>query len=72
MIQINERSFSRGDLVKLVRAQFKEAELYGTPFNMGSDVFLALQELRDNEMLRVLSPELEISVTEAEIDEKFG
>ncbi|MFL2761415.1 MAG: hypothetical protein ACJ0A3_00530 [Dehalococcoidia bacterium] len=71
MIQVNERSFSRGDLVKLVRAQFKEAELYGTPFNMGSDVFLALQELRDNEMLRVLSPELEISVTEAEIDEKI-
>ena len=31
MIQVNERSFSRGDLVKLVRAQFKEAELYGTP-----------------------------------------
>ena len=71
MIQINERSFSRGDLVKLVRAQFKEAELYGTPFNMGSDVFLALQELRDNEMLRVLSPELEISVTETEIDEEI-
>jgi len=71
MIQVNEKSFSRGDLVKLVRAQFKEAELYGTPFNMGSDVFLALQELRDNEMLRVLSPELEISVTETEIDEKI-
>lgn len=71
MMQVNERSFSRGDLVKLVRAQYKEAELYGTSFNMGSDVFLALQELRDNEMLRILSPELEISVTEAEIDNEI-
>lgn len=64
VVRVNDVEYTRGDLVKLVRARQKGAEFFGGSFNPSSDVFKALQSLIENEMISQAAPRMGIRVTD--------
>ena len=67
-IRVNDVSYSRGDMVKLLRVRQRGAEFLGGQFNAGSDVFRALNLMLENEIIVQSAPLLGISVSEADVD----
>ncbi len=68
VIRVNDVSYSRGDMVKLLRVRQRGVEFLGGTFNSGTDIFQALQLMVENEVIAQAAPRLGISVPDAEID----
>ena len=68
VIRVNDVSYSRGDMVRLLRVRQRSTEFLGGQFNSGTDIFRALQILLENEIIAQAAPRLGVSVSEAEVD----
>ena len=68
VIRVNDVTYSRGDMVKLLRVRQKGVEFLGGRFNAGTDVFEALHLMIENEIIVQAAPRLGLSVPDAEVD----
>ena len=68
VIRVNDVSYSRGDMVKLLRVRQQGVEFLGGKFNSGTDVFQALHLMVETEIIAQAAPGLGISVSEDEVD----
>ena len=67
VVRVNDVTYTRGDMVKLLRVSQKGMEFLGGQFNATNDIFQTLQLFVENEIISQSAPSLGISVTEAEI-----
>ena len=68
VVRVNDVKYSRGDMVKLLRARQKSLEVTGQRLDLSTDIFEALQLLVENEIIAQSAPRLGITTTDAEID----
>jgi parvulin-like peptidyl-prolyl isomerase len=68
VVRVNDVSYDRADMVRLLRVRQRGTEFLGGQFNSGTDVFRALQILLENEIIAQSAPRLGISVSEEEVD----
>jgi parvulin-like peptidyl-prolyl isomerase len=68
VVRVNEVTYSRGDMVKLLRVRQQGVEFLGGKFNAGTDIFQALQQIVENEIIAQAAPRLGLSVSDAEVD----
>ena len=71
IVRVNDVAYTRGDLVKLLAAKQAQFELVGNTFKSGREVFEALQQLIETEMIATVAPEHGVTVSEEEIDEEI-
>ena len=71
IVRVNDVAYTRGDLVKLLAAKQAQFELVDTPFKSGREIFEALQQLIETEMIATVAPEHGVSVSEEEVDEEI-
>lgn len=69
-IRVGEVEYSRGDVVDLIRFNQRLSEEIGVPFQLGSSVFEALQVIQEAELSFQLAPQLGVSVSPEEVDER--
>ena len=67
VVRVNDVTYTRGDMVKLLRVSQKGMEFLGGQFNATNDIFQTLQLFVENEIIAQSAPSLGLSVTEAEI-----
>ncbi|MCH7786729.1 MAG: SurA N-terminal domain-containing protein [Chloroflexi bacterium] len=68
IVQVNDVTYTRGDMVKLIRINQKGAEFLGGQFDATNDIFQTLQTFVENEIIAQSAPGLGISVSDEEID----
>jgi parvulin-like peptidyl-prolyl isomerase len=69
IVRVNDVSFTRGDMVKLLRYKQASWRATGRQSSSGDDVFLELQLIVENEVIAQSAPRLGISATRKEIDD---
>ena len=67
VVRVNDVTYTRGDMVKLLRVSQKGIEYLGGKFNATNDIFQTLQLFVENEIISQSAPSLGISVTDDEI-----
>ena len=67
VVRVNDVTYTRGDMVKLLRVSQKGIEFLGGQFNATNDIFQTLQLFVENEIIAQSAPSLGLSVTEDEI-----
>ena len=67
VVRVNDVTYTRGDMVKLLRVSQKGMEFLGGQFNATNDIFQTLQLFVENEIISQSAPSLGISVTDDEI-----
>lgn len=68
IVRVNDVSYTRGDMVKLLRLRQATVRSAGGQFNPGEDVSQALQIIVENEIIAQSAPKFGISVTRQELD----
>jgi parvulin-like peptidyl-prolyl isomerase len=68
VVRVGEVSYTRGDMVKLLRLQQATLQATGQNISSTDDVFAALQTIVENEMISQAAPRLGISVTREQLD----
>ena len=71
IVRVNDVAYTRGDLVKLLAAKQAQFELLGSTFKSGREIFEALQQLIETEMIATVAPDYGVSVSEEEVDEEI-
>lgn len=71
VVRVNDVSYTRGDMVKLLRLRQATVEGVGQTFNSGEDVFLALQLIVENEIIAQSASKFGVSVTRDELDNRI-
>ena len=71
VVRVDDVKYTRGDIVKLLQAKQKQVELLGGSFRSGREVFQALQDLIETEMIAQVAPRHGITVSEEEIDQSI-
>ncbi len=69
-VRVEDRTYTRGDVVDFIRFHQRLSEETGEVFAIGSSLFDALQIISENEMAFQGAPGLDVSVTEAEVDQE--
>ena len=69
VVTVEDVTYSRGDMVKLLRVRQKGVELLGRQFNAGTDIYQALLLIRENEIIAQAAPRFGITVSDREIDD---
>ena len=67
VVRVDDVSYSRGDMVKLLRLRQATVQATGGVFNSGEDVFEALQLIVENEIIAQAAPRFGLSVPRQEI-----
>ena len=67
VVRVNDVTYTRGDMVKLIRVSQKGMEFLGGQFNATNDIFQTLQLFVENEIIAQSAPTLGLSVTDEEI-----
>ncbi len=67
VVRVNDVTYTRGDMVKLLRVSQKGMEFLGGQFNATNDIFQTLQLFVENEIISQSAPSLGIVVSEDEI-----
>ncbi len=68
VVRVGEVSYTRGDMVKLLRLRQATLQATGQNISNSDDVFEALQLIVENEMIAQAAPRLGISVTREQVD----
>ena len=71
VVRVNDVSYDRGDMVKLLRIRQKSIEFLGGTFNAGEDVFQGLQLLVENEIISQSAPSFGINISKEEVDNEI-
>jgi parvulin-like peptidyl-prolyl isomerase len=67
VVRVNDTRFTLGDYIKRLRFLDLESAMTGVPVDYSVDPFRLLQDLQNNELIRVAIPRLGISVTDEEL-----
>ena len=67
VVRVNDVTYTRGDMVKVLRVSQKGMEYLGGQFNATNDIFQTLQLFVENEIIAQSAPSLGISVSNEEI-----
>jgi parvulin-like peptidyl-prolyl isomerase len=70
-LRVEDKEYTRGDVVKFIRFNQRMSERLGVPFEVGSSLFDALQTLQENELAFQLAPSNGITVTAEEVDDRL-
>ena len=68
VIRVDDVEYTRGDMVKILRARQKEAEHVGVRFDTTTEILDSLKFLVENEMIHQVAPRFGITVSDEEID----
>ena len=71
VVRVNDVSYTRGDMVKLLRLRQATVEILGEQFNSSDDVFQALQLIVENEIVSQSASKFGISVSREELDDRI-
>ena len=67
-VQVEDRIYTRGDIVNYIRFFQRLSEDLGVPFELGTSAFEAMQTLQSNEIAYHLAPRYGITVEQHEVD----
>ena len=70
-LKVEEKEFTRKDLVDFIRFNQRLSEEQGNQFDLGSSLFQSLQLLAENEIASLYATEYGLTVDDWEIDEAF-
>ena len=70
-LKVEEKEFTRKDLVDFIRFNQRISEEQGNQFDLGSSLFQSLQLLAENEIAYLSATEYVLTVDDWEIDEAF-
>ncbi len=70
-LKVEDKEFTRKDLVDFIRFNQRLSEEQGNQFDLGSSLFQSLQLLAENEIAYLYATEYGLTVDEWEIDEAF-
>ena len=68
VVSVNEVTYTRGDMVKMLRIRQRLQEDQGQRLDTSSDIFQALQLIVENEIIAQSAPSLGITVSDEEVD----
>ena len=71
-LRVEDKEYSRGDVVNFIRYNQRISEDLGVPFQVGNSLFDAMLTLQENELSFQLAPKYGISVSKEEVDERFS
>ncbi len=71
-LRVEDKEYSRGDVVNFIRYNQRISEDLGVPFQVGNSLFDAMLTLQENELSYQLAPKYGISVSKEEVDERFS
>ena len=71
-LRVEDKEYSRGDVVDFIRYNQRISEDLGVPFQVGNSLFDAMLTLQENELSYQLAPKFGISVSKEEVDERFS
>tara|TARA_Y100001970_G_scaffold96316_2_gene121331 strand:+ start:161 stop:1357 length:1197 start_codon:yes stop_codon:yes gene_type:complete len=71
-LRVEDKVYSRGDVVNFIRYNQRISEDLGIPFQVGNSLFDAMLTLQENELSYQLAPKYGISVSKEEVDERFS
>lgn len=71
-LRVEDKEYSRGDVVDFIRYNQRISEDLGVPFQVGNSLFDAMLTLQENELSYQLAPKYGISVSREEVDERFS
>ncbi len=67
-VQVEDKVYTRGDIVNYIRFFQRLSEDLGVPFELGTSAFEAMQTLQTNELAYHLAPRYGITVEQHEVD----
>ena len=68
VVRVDDAEYTRGDLVKLLRVRQATTEFLGTRYNVGTDVFQAIQQLVESVIISKSAPRFGINIADEELD----
>ena len=68
IVQVGESKFKRSDMLKMLRVKQKNAEMIGSTIKSSEEIFKALQNMIENEIIDQVAPSLGISVSQDQLD----
>lgn len=71
VVSVNDVTYTRGDMVKLLRVRQRSQELSGANLDASSDVFQALQQIVENEIIAQTAPSIGINVSDEDLDRQI-
>ncbi len=71
VVSVNDVTYTRGDMVKMLRIRQRLLEESGQRVDASTDVFQALQLIVENEIISQSAPSIGITVSELEVDQQI-
>lgn len=71
VVRVNDVSYSRGDMVKILRVRQRSLEQSGERIDNSTDIFQALQLIVENEIISQTAPSLGITTSDEEVNEQI-
>ncbi len=71
VVSVNDVTYTRGDMVKMLRIRQRLLEDSGQRLDTSSDIFQALQLIVENEIISQSAPSLGITVSDEEVDQQI-
>ena len=71
VVSVNDVTYTRGDMVKMLRIRQRLLEDTGQRVDASSDIFQALQLIVENEIISQSAPSIGITVSDDEIDQQI-
>ncbi len=68
VVSVNDVTYTRGDMVKLLRVRQRSLELSGGRIDSSTDIFQALQQLVENEVIAQTAPSIGITVSDEDLE----
>ena len=71
VVSVNDVTYTRGDMVKMLRIRQRLLEESGQRVDASTDIFQALQLIVENEIISQSAPSIGITVSEDEVDQQI-
>ena len=71
VVSVNDVTYTRGDMVKMLRIRQRLLEDTGQRIDTSTDIFQALQLIVENEIISQSAPSLGITVSDEEVDQQI-
>ena len=71
VVSVNDVTYTRGDMVKMLRIRQRLLEDTGQRIDSSTDIFQALQLIVENEIIAQSAPSLGITVSDEEVDQQI-
>ena len=71
VVSVNDVTYTRGDMVKMLRIRQRLVEDSGQRIDTSTDIFQALQLIVENEIISQSAPSIGITVSDEEVDQQI-